>query len=255
MMQYSKEQRRRPLGGPKAAPSGAVTKPYEPAPYELEALEAQRDRRNSRKPSPRIKMTDKRGVAQIDTDHQDPALGPVLLMEALGTSEVDFLNGLIRQLVNIGIHGSDADERGLNFMLAMIKGIEPNDQVETMLAAQMAAVHNATMTFARRLNNVDNIPQQDSAERAFNKLARTFAAQVEALKRYRTGGQQRVIVEHVTVNAGGKAIVGAVQTPGGEVQRELEDQPHALAYAPGTQMPSTIEAQRETLPITGRRRA
>ena len=42
------------------------------------------------------------------------------------------------------------DEEGLNFMLAMTKGIEPRDQVEAMLAAQMAAVHNATMTFARR---------------------------------------------------------------------------------------------------------
>jgi hypothetical protein len=34
------------------------------------------------------------------------------------------------------------------------------------------------------------IPQQDSAVRAFNKLARTFAAQVETLKRYRGGGEQ-----------------------------------------------------------------
>jgi hypothetical protein len=79
-----------------------------------------------------------------------------------------------------------------------------------MLAAQMAAVHNATMTFARRLVHVDNIPQQDSAERAFNKLARTFVSQVEALKRYRTGGEQTVRVEHVTVNEGGQAIVGNV---------------------------------------------
>jgi hypothetical protein len=31
------------------------------------------------------------------------------------------------------------------------------------------------MTFARRLANVENIPQQDSAERAFNKLTRTVA--------------------------------------------------------------------------------
>ena len=79
-----------------------------------------------------------------------------------------------------------------------------------MLAAQMAAVHNATMTFARRVNHVDNIPQQDSAERAFNKLARTFAFQVEALKRYRSVGNQTVRVEHVTVNEGGQAIVGNV---------------------------------------------
>ena len=28
-------------------------------------------------------------------------------------------------------------------MLSVVKGIEPKDQVEAMLAAQMAAVHNA----------------------------------------------------------------------------------------------------------------
>ena len=34
-----------------------------------------------------------------------------------------------------------------------MKGIEPRDQIETMLAAQMAAVHNARMTspYASRL--------------------------------------------------------------------------------------------------------
>jgi hypothetical protein len=104
-------------------------------------------------------------------------------------------------------------------MLSIVKGIEPRDQVETMLAAQMAATHNATMTFARRLNHVDNIAQQDSAERAFNKLARTFALQMEALKRYRSAGQQTVRVEHVTVNEGGQAIVGNL-AHGGRVQKQ-----------------------------------
>ena len=70
------------------------------------------------------------------------------------------------------------------------------------------------MSFASRLGRVETISQQGSAERAFNKLARTFAAQIEAFKRYRTGGQQKVTVEHVTVNQGGQAIVGAV-TQGG----------------------------------------
>jgi len=49
----------------------------------------------------------------------------------------------------------------------------------------------------RRLANVENTLQQDSAERAFNKLARTFTVQMEALKRYRTGGEQKVTVQHV----------------------------------------------------------
>jgi hypothetical protein len=30
------------------------------------------------------------------------------------------------------------------------------------------------------------------------RIARTFAAQVEALKRYRTGGEQKVTVQHVS---------------------------------------------------------
>jgi len=41
-----------------------------------------------------------------------------------------------------------------------------------------------------------------------------FAAQVEALKRYRSRGDQTVRVEHVTVNEGGQAIVGKVNHGG-----------------------------------------
>jgi hypothetical protein len=74
----------------------------------------------------------------------------------------------------------------------------------------MAAVHNATMTFARRLSHCETIPQQDSAQQAFTKLARTFTAQVEALKRYRSKGTQHVIFERVNVEPGGQAIVGNV---------------------------------------------
>jgi len=92
--------------------------------------------------------------------------------------------------------------------------MNPEDAAETLLLAQMAAIHQATMMMARRLNHVENIPQQDAAERALNKLGRTFAAQMDTLKRYRTKGQQTVRVERVTVNEGGQAIVGDVQHGG-----------------------------------------
>lgn len=141
-------------------------------------------------------------------------LDQVAIEKAFASAHSDFIDGLLHQIVNVGSSGKTADEKGSAFVAAIIKGIEPRDQVETMLAAQMAAVHNATMTFARRLAHCDNISQQDSAERAFNKLARTFATQLEALKRYRTGGQQHVTVKHVTVNEGGQAIVGNVANGG-----------------------------------------
>ena len=40
-------------------------------------------------------------------------------------------------------------------MLAVIKGIKPKDQLEAMLAAQMAAVHLATMLLGRTAGRVE----------------------------------------------------------------------------------------------------
>jgi hypothetical protein len=84
-----------------------------------------------------------------------------------------------------------------------------------------------------------------------NKLSRTYATLLEALNRHRGKGNQKVTVEHVTVNSGGQAIVGNVAHPGGGTPQKSEDQPHALGYAQGTSMPSTIEAERATVSRAG----
>jgi hypothetical protein len=135
------------------------------------------------------------------------------LRKGFGSEDIDFAEGILNQIMNVASHGREVDEKGTAFVQSIVFGIEPRDQLEAMLAAQMAAVHNATMTFARRLAHVDNIKQQDSASKAFNQLARTFAAQMETLKRHRSSGQQ-VVVKHVTVNDGGQAVVGNVETGG-----------------------------------------
>jgi hypothetical protein len=195
-------------------------KPYEPTPLEQRSLDAFRARAKEKPALPRFKVVEgKGGVQQVVPDHPDLATACVLLSEAIGSRDSDFLICLLGQLANVGSNGLKVDELGANFMLSVVKGIEPRDQIEAMLAAQMAATHNAIMTFARRLAHVENIAQQDSAERAFNKLARTYTAQVEALKRYRSMGEQTVRVEHVTVNDGGQAIVGNV-THGGAASKK-----------------------------------
>jgi hypothetical protein len=222
-----------------AAPKAQDTdaKPDEPSPDDVLALKAHRAARAG----PRLKVSG----STVNINYQAS-------LKAVGSTDSDFLEGFIKQLVNVGSQGSVADESGANFMLAVVKGIEPRDQIEAMLGAQMAAVHNATMTFARRLAHVELVVQQDSAQNAFNKLARTFAAQVEALKRYRSGGEQKVTVQHVHVAEGGQAIVGNV-TPaqGGGVRGKDGEQPHALAYAPGVEMPRQIETERAAVPSSG----
>src|SRR5215831_1568957 len=163
------------------------------------------------KPSVRFKVSKNGSVPQIEFDHPDKLIGSALLMDALATADEDFVNGIVDQIANASAHGQDI-ERGLNFMLSVIKGIEPRDQLEAMLAAQMAAVHVATMTFAREL-----VPVNISA---FNKLTRTFAMQMEALKRYRSGAEQKVTLQHVSVAEGGQAIVGNVTQAPRESGRE-----------------------------------
>ena len=173
---------------------------YEMTAAERTAIERHFARREA-KPSVRLKVSRNGSDLQIGFDHPDEQIGRALVMEALAAADWDFVDGILKQLVNASAQGQDIDERGLNFMLSVIKGIEPRDQLEAMLAAQMAAVHVATMTFARVA------PMNISA---FNKLTRTFAMQMEALKRYRAGAEQKVTLQHVSVTEGGQAIIGNV---------------------------------------------
>ena len=188
----------------------------------------------------------------IAPDHPDEVVGHVLLADALGTADLDFLNGLLNQLASAHLHGGKVDHRAFNFMLSVVKDIKPRDQVEAMLAAQMAAVHQAILTFARRLAHVETIDQQDSAERTFNKLARTFAAQMEALKRYRTGGEQKVTVQHVSVSEGGQAIVGnVIQAAHGAAPERTTNLAPALSQSKEPPMP--IIGETAPVPVASER--
>lgn len=188
--------------------SAAVVK-YEPNDREQAVIAKHKERVKNAPPPPKVKVSDGNCVKP---DHPSLGHGYMLMMESFGTTSISFANQIQNQLINGLTVGREIDQEVVNFGLAVIASIKPRDELETMLAAQMAAIHCATMTFARRLNHVESIPQQDSAERTLNKLARTFTTQMEALKRYRRNdGEQKVVVQHVHVADGGQAIVGTVE--------------------------------------------
>jgi len=180
--------------------------------------------RREAKPSVRLKVSKNGSAAQIGVDHPDEQIGLALVMEALASADWDFVHGILNQLGKASAQGQeDIDERKFNFMLSVIKGIEPRDQLEAMLAAQMAAVHVTTMTFARVAPA--NII-------AFNKLTHTFVMQMEALKRYRVGAEQKVTLQHVSVAEGGQAIVGNVTQAPRENGQEKATQEKAATPPP-----------------------
>ena len=89
-----------------------------------------------------------------------------------------------------------------------------------MLAVQMVAVHNVALNQLHRAAHPSDyeITGPKAADNAA-KLLRVFREQLQALQRYRGKGQQKVIVEHVQVHAGGQAIVGYVEVPRGRGER------------------------------------
>jgi hypothetical protein len=99
-----------------------------------------------------------------------------------------------------------------------IIGINPKDHVECMLATQMIATHNMTMRCFNRAVSMVDVTQIVTLELAnnflntANKLSRTYTIQMESLNRYRGKGQQKMTVEHVHINEGGKAIIGNINS-------------------------------------------
>lgn len=165
---------------------------------------------------PRIEMRDdpsgEQFAAVLTCSH-------AVIRDAFGVAEDDLADGLIGQIIN-GVGAKRADvERQANFALAAVRGIRPADATEAMLATQMVTVHAAMMKAARRVGAATDLGQLEVHTAALNKLARTYTIQVEALKRYRSKGEQRVYVERVNIESGAQAIVGTVNKGGEDGQK------------------------------------
>lgn len=225
-----------------------IDQPYQPTPNETEAINTFRTKLKSKPPTPTLKIKMEDGKRKVNIDHRDQVIGWALFMESLNTTDAEFTSGIISQLQ----YAHDKGEAETNFMLAMVRGIEPRDPLETMLAVQMAAIHNLTMNHARYLALAENNFQIEIGERTLNKLARTFTTQIEALKRYRSTGEQKMTVQHVTVNDGGQAVIG--QVTAGVGNKKSEDKPHVpkpLTHAASETLSCPLEAVRETVPSPG----
>ncbi|WP_171206132.1 hypothetical protein [Ruegeria sp. HKCCA0235A] len=193
-----------------------LTKGSELTEAEINAVADLRDRKKTRVRAPDIKLDFDEDTRRLTVGHKgkDPTVACALAMHELGTADYRFFEGVMDQVATLGQQDSSVSETASNFVMSVVAGVKPQDEIEAMLAIQMGAIHQATMLMARRLNHVKTLPQQDSAEQALNKLARTFTSQVETLKKYRSKANQTVRVERVEVKEGGQAIVGNIHSGG-----------------------------------------
>lgn len=193
----------------------------------------------------------------VEIDHPDDQVGARLLAESIGSPSPAVFNDLVRQLkANSMDQKADIDAGKLNFALGTVAAVKPRDIFEALLATQMAQVHAAMMDATRRAGQAGHHSIRDAELRAANALARTFTTQLEALKRYRSSGHQRVTVIHQHIHEGGQAI-GVTNHGGGRDGgiKQIEGQSHGpdrgtlAAAAERPSLPSPIEADEATLPV------
>lgn len=225
-----------------ASSVGVPATPFKAEPKDNMVVAAYQARKEKRPPPCKIKIEKQNGreiqislapaVGTHANDETALTVAAARLTATFGEVSLDAANRLLSDVVNgTSIKPKVSDEL-VNESLALVASIEPRDGTEAMLAVQMVNTHALIAKLQQRMmNSVETLPQQDSNGGLLVRLLRTFTTQMEALKRYRTGGEQRVSVthQHVTVNAD-KAAVAVnplpATEPGGGVTENSEEQPH-----------------------------
>lgn len=175
---------------------------------------------------------------------------------------------MLNDVMSLALAGQKLTEGPLNAdrvnaMLQQMSAFEPTDEVEAMLALQAVAMHRASMESVRRGLVSDRPEHRAQYLGQANKCSRTFAALLEQLNRHRgKTTTQRVIVENVTVQAGGQAVVGTVTGAGakqiGAIQPHGQNQTQhdggarcASMFSEGAErqtVPAACEQGQDTLP-------
>ena len=245
---------------PRLITGGEPAPPAKPDPTEGQAAAIEQAASRYSKLTRRLEISmEKEGAAiAIDAPHSDDPGFVRQQFAAFGSTSAGFVQAEMRRLINAVCSGEPEQDQ-LNAALAVVDGIQPENEVEAMLACQMAATHALTMTMMGRATRAGLIPQMEASGNLAVKLSRTFVAQVEALAKLRKPPEQRVVVEHVHIHPGAQAVVGNVNhtTPtGGGVAIESGHQSHAtddvraLGFATGPEMWGE-DPQREAVPVAG----
>jgi hypothetical protein len=163
------------------------------------------------KPNTVVKLKNKDGAL---APHTPPGeLRPYLerVAQTLGVKDKDCAVMLMSQLPAASYKFTPENEVLINGVMAAVSEINPRDPVESMLAAQMVSCHTQIMRLLEKVSSKDLTAELvDKYLRLADRLTRTYARQMEVLSTYRRKGKQKMIVEHITVNNGGQAIVGNI---------------------------------------------
>jgi hypothetical protein len=158
------------------------------------------------------------------------------LAKVFGVGVPEIAARLLSQLVNVlqPDPSGPVDTTMIRTAIALIKGFKPADAIEATTVTMLVAAQHAAMDMARRALHPEQTPAGRQMYMGLSlKAMRTFAQLLEGLNHGRGKGvTQRVIVERINVEPGGRAVVAAMQVhPGGQIESEYQSQEPASSDA------------------------
>lgn len=180
---------------------------------------------------PRMEVkTNDAGVRELGpAEGANVTLHTLRLVQAMGTNCDAFAN---ERLCELSKHFRGEDGRAssqLSAGLAFVAGAKAEDPVQSALAVQMVATHDAAMQALNRSTNAEYLDHAQMYGNLASKLLNAYTRQAETLAKLQRGGEQ--IIKHIHIdNRGGQAVVTDQVVTGGS-NGESRDQPHANVAA------------------------
>jgi hypothetical protein len=113
-------------------------------------------------------------------------------------------------------------DRAFNKSITLIAPSDPKNQLELMLATQLAITHITLGKSAQLLDkNYSEVEAINSLGNLYTKLSRLGIDQINTLQRLKGKGQQKIIVEKVNIEAGGQATIGVYEGVGANAKKGL----------------------------------
>ena len=135
-----------------------------------------------------------------------------LLISANVENQLEITNTVVTPVAGLLIARGYSDKDAIAKAAALIAAAKPTNELELMLASQMALTsllvsHTAAQAYNAKTHNVLNAVSNQAIK--FNRI---YLEQINALQRLQGKSQtQKIIVEKVHVEAGGQAAIGVYE--------------------------------------------
>lgn len=151
------------------------------------------------------KKINQRGVDQVS----------VITTENLDNLTPTFKNKIFFDFVFTSLKQSENGTKDLSSCAkdakSFIEALNPENSLQLLLAAQIASMHQTHQKILAYANNEQRIDQMQTYINLSIKLSNVVNQQVLLMQKLQGGHQQKVVIEHVSIN-GGQAVVGTINT-------------------------------------------